>query len=174
MSSGEPRKSVDPARDRRGAMHLSSETGEMVLSQLQRRSRALRIPPEDRDDLVQNVVIWIGRHREASRPVTPAWLWSTLVKFARRIRRPRRREAPLSDLPAHSEPTRAPRRVSASVAELTRGLGRTERKVVELLLEGHTWESALRTLGICRGSHSQWRSRIRERIRAALEKTRNG
>jgi len=174
MSASESTDQSDPARDGRGGMHLSSETGEMVLSQLQRRSRTLRIPPEDRDDLVQDVAIWIAHHREDDRPITPAWLWSTLVKFARRVRRPRRREAALSDLPAHAEPTRAPRRVSASVAELTRGLGQTERKVVELLLEGNTWESALRTLGICRGSHSQWRSRIRERIRNALEKTRKG
>ncbi|MGA7991993.1 MAG: hypothetical protein WCC53_11210 [Thermoanaerobaculia bacterium] len=174
MSAGEIFDEVDAGRDDRGGMRLSSETGKIVLAQLRRQSRALRVAPEDRDDIVQDVAIWIARHREADRPITTAWLRSLLLKFARSVGRPRRRETALSDVLSGAEPTRAPRRVSASPAELTQGLGQRERRVVELLLEGHTWEAALRSLGIRRGSHSRWRARIRERIRKTLEKTEAG
>ncbi len=151
-----------------GLAALSEETGRLVLAQLRRRSRALRIPPEDREDLVQDVAIWIASHREAGRPITNAWLWSALAKFARSVRRPKKREVALEELRAKGEPTRPPRRASASVAELTRNLGPTEKKVVERLLEGHTWESALAEHGIRHGSQTRWRSRIRRGIEKAL------
>ncbi len=151
-----------------GCTALSEETGRIVLSQLRRRSMALRIPPEDREDLVQDVAIWIASHREAGRPITNAWLWSALTKFARSIRRPKKREVALEELRAKTEPTRLPRRASATVAELTRNLGPTEKMVVERLLEGHTWESALQEHGIRHGSQTRWRSRIRRGIEAAL------
>ncbi len=147
---------------------LSEETGRIVLTQLTRRSRALRIPPEDREDLVQDVAIWIASHREAGRPITNAWLWSALAKFARSVRRPKKREVALEELRAKAEPTRPPRRASATVAELTRNLGPTERRVVERLLEGETWESALAEHGVRHGSQTRWRSRIRRGIEAAL------
>ena len=149
-------------------MELSEETGEIVLTQLQRRSKSLPIPRNEQDDLVQDVAIWIGCHREPGRPVTTAWLWSALEKFARGARRPKQREIALEDLPAGFEPTRPPRRASASLAELTRELGHAERRVVESLLEGHTWESALGSLGIRHGSQSRWRSRIRRRLEKTL------
>lgn len=63
-------------------MELSEETGEIVLTHLQRRSKSLSIPRNEQDDLVQDVAIWIGCHREPGRPVTTAWLWSALEKFA--------------------------------------------------------------------------------------------
>ena len=154
------------AQDQAGDVRpvMSEETGRTVLTLLRRQSRALPIPPEDREDLVQEVAIWIAHHRVAGRPITEAWLRSTLAQFARSIGRAHRRESPLDDLPANAEPTRAPRRPSASSEELTRDLGERERRVVELILEGHTWESALQQTGICHGSQSRWRSRIRRGI----------
>jgi DNA-directed RNA polymerase specialized sigma24 family protein len=150
---------VDESRPR-----MTEETGKTVLTLLRRQSRALRIPPEDREDVVQDVAIWIAHHREAGRPITESWLRSTLVQFARSVSRAQRRETPLDDLRAHAEPTRPPRRPSASTEELTRNLGEREKKVVDLLLEGHTWESALHRIGIRHGSQSRWRSRIRRGI----------
>lgn len=151
-----------PADD--GFLAMSEETGKHVLTLLRRQSQALQIPPEDREDLVQEVAIWIAHHREAGRPITEAWLRSVLAQFARSISRTHRRETPLDDLRANTELTRTPRRPSASTEELTRDLGERERKVVELILEGHTWESALQRLGIRHGSQSRWRSRIRRGI----------
>jgi len=158
-----------PEKSGEGRMALSEETGRLVLAQLRRQCRALRIPREDREDLVQDVAIWIGLHRTADRPVSPSWLWSTLRRFARAVGRPRRREVPLEELPDHREPTRPPRRVSASIDELRRRLGESERRVVDLLLEGHTWPSALDRLGVSAGSRSRWRSRIRRATRSAME-----
>ncbi len=160
----------DQADDVRPAM--SEETGRTVLTLLRRQSRALPIPPEDREDLVQEVAIWIAHHREAGRPITEAWLRSTLTQFARSVGRAQRRESPLDDLPANAEPTRPPRRPSASAEELTRNLGEKEKRVVELLLEGHTWESALQRMGVCHGSQSRWRSRIRLGIAKMLGRAR--
>ncbi len=146
-------------------MTLSDETGRVVLDHLRRQCRALRIPREDSEDLVQDVAIWIGLHREADRQITPGWLWSTLLQFARTVRRLRRREVPL-DLYTLREPTRPPRRLSPSIEELTRRLGETERRVIELLLEGHTWQSALDRVGVRAGSRSRWRARIRRAIQS--------
>lgn len=169
-------RAIDEATVPEGAeddrLAMSEETARTVLAHLKRRSRTLRIAPEDREDLVQDVAIWIARHREAGRPITRAWLWSTLDQFARSVRRARRRELPLDDLRAAAEPTRARRQPSASIEELTRTLGQTERRVVELLLEGHPWESALQRLGICHGSRSRWRSRIRRGIEAVIGRSR--
>lgn len=155
-----------------GRLAMSEETARTVLRLLRRRSRALHILPEDREDLVQDVAIWIAHHRQVGRPITKAWLWSTLAQFARSVNRSHRREMPLDDLRPDSEPTRASRRPSASIEELTRGLGQNERRVVELLLEGHTWESALQRMGICHGSQSRWRSRIRRGIATVLGRSR--
>jgi len=154
-----------------GRPKMSEETGRIVLTLLRRQSRELRIPPEDREDVVQDVAIWIARHREDGRPITGAWLRSTLTQFARSVSRAHRRETPLDDLRARAEPTRAPRRPSASTEELTRNLGERERRVVELLLEGHTWEAALQRMGICHGSQSRWRSRIRRGIATVFGKS---
>jgi DNA-directed RNA polymerase specialized sigma24 family protein len=162
---------VVSARVDDGRTEMSEETGKTVLALLRRQSRALHIPPGDREDVVQEVAIWIAHHREIGRPITEAWLWSTLAQFARRASRAHRREAPLDDLRAHGEPTRAPRRPSASTEELTRNLGERERRVVELLLEGHTWESALQLMGICHGSQSRWRLRIRRGISTVFGKS---
>ncbi len=147
---------------------LSEETGRIVLTTLRQGCRALPVSPQDRDDLVQDVVLWIARHRIASRPITKGWLWSTLSRFAWTAHHAPRWQTALDELPEGREPTRAPRRPSASLEELTRSLGEKERRVVELLLEGHTWESALRQLGICHGSGSRWRSRIRRLVACAL------
>ena len=151
-----------------GRLAMSEETARNVLTLLRRRSRELHIPPEDREDLVQDVAIWIAHHRQAGRPITEAWLRSTLAQFARSVSRAHRRERPLDDLRPASEPTRASRRPSASIEELTRDLGPNEKRVVGLLLEGHTWESALQRMGICHGSQSRWRSRIRRGIAKVL------
>jgi len=161
-----------PERADDGRLSMSDETARLVLSQLRRQTRELHIPPEDREDLVQEVAIWIARHREAGRPITEVWLRSTLGQFARSVNRAHRREKPLDDLRADAEPTRAPRQPSASIEELTRNLGKKERRVVELLVEGHSWESALRRMGICHGSQSRWRSRIRRGIAAILGRSR--
>lgn len=163
---------VAPERADDVPLALSEDTGKIVLDLLRRRSRTLDIPPEDREDLVQEVAIWIAHHRVAGRPITEAWLWSTLAQFARSVNRAHQREKPLDDLRADAEPTRAPRRPSASTDELTRNLGEKERRVVELLLEGHTWESALQQMGICHGSQSRWRSRIRQGIARVLGTSR--
>ena len=157
-----------PERDDAAPLEMSEETARTVLAHLKRRSRTLRIAPEDREDLVQDVTIWIASHREAGRPITRAWLSSTLDQFARSVRRAYRRELPLDDLQVDAEPTRAPRRPSASIEELTRELGQREKRVVELLLEGHRWESALHRLGICHGSRSRWRSRIRRSLEKVI------
>ncbi len=159
---------VGPERADRGRLAISDETARNVLIRLLRRARELHIPPAEREDLVQEVAIWIARHREAGRPITEAWLRSTLGQFARSLHRARRREKPLDDLQADAEPTRAPRRPSATIEELTRDLGEKERRIVELRLEGHSWESALQRMGICHGSGSRWRSRIRRGIARVL------
>ena len=174
MGPREPDDNIVSARVEGGGFGLSEETGRIVLATLRLRCRALPIPPEDREDIVQDVAIWIARHRIASRPVTKAWLWSTLSRFASNFRPVQKREMALDDLPEGTEPTRAPRRPSASIEELTRGLGKKERRVVALRLEGHTWESALRQVGICHGTHSRWRSRIRRTIGKALGTLRKG
>jgi DNA-directed RNA polymerase specialized sigma24 family protein len=165
---------VVPDRADNGRLAFSEETAGRVLAQLQRRSRALHISPQDREDLVQDVAIWIALHREAGRPITEAWLWSTLGQFARSVRRAHRHEMPLDVLRASAEPTRAPRRPSASIEQLTRDLGQREKRVVELLLEGHKWESALQRIGICHGSQSRWRTRIRRGIEKMLGRCRRG
>jgi hypothetical protein len=81
---------------------------------------------------------------------------------------------PLDVFRGSAEPTRAPRRSSASIEELTRDLGQREKRVVKLLLEGHKWESALQQIGICHGSQSRWRSRIRRGIEKVLDRCRRG
>jgi len=60
-----------PERDDAAPLEMSEETARTVLAHLKRRSRTLRIAPEDREDLVQDVTIWVASHREAISGSTP-------------------------------------------------------------------------------------------------------
>jgi len=129
-----------PSRDERDAMELSEETGEIVLTHLQRRSKSFQSHGTSRTTWSRmsrsgsaatgsraaghNRVALVGARkvrRELAGRISARSRWRTSRRALNR-----RDPAPGVGFARRADP----------------GAGHAERRVVESLLEGHTWESA--------------------------------
>ena len=130
------------------------------------------------EDVAQDIWTWLLRTGSPTLALTPPWLSAVaqnyVLRFRRRAGRLRVREGVAIDaIPEPGCPDDASRLEGREVLDrMAAVLPQTERNLLALIRNDHTFTKAAAILGIPRGSHAYYRTRLvrfaREEMRARI------
>lgn len=158
----------------------SEESAVEIYSQIVRVCLKAGLGRAESEDVAQDIWTWLLRTGSPTLALTVPWLSAVaqnyVLRFRRRAGRLRVREGvAIEAIPDPRYPGDASELESREVLErMAAALPRTERNLLALIRDGHTFAKAAEMLGIPRGSGAYYRARLvrfaREEIATSTER----
>jgi hypothetical protein len=149
---------------------VSEEVGTALIAAVDRALRRKGFCGPCRDDLLQDVVLWLLLRRHSLREFPPrdalvCLLVSRFLRTKNRIRYYPTRLEPIESLAVFSQTGRCDTSLAAAEARSWAGsLPPTGGRLVRLILEGFTWAEACDELRVAAGSRSFLKKQVRQRF----------
>ncbi len=168
-------RNLSPSESSDARLHYSEEAALEIYSQILRVCLKAGLGRAESEDVAQDIWTWLLRTGSPTLALTAPWISAVaqnyVLRFRRREGRLRLREGVAIDaIPEPGCPGDTARLEGREVLDrMAAVLPRTERSLLALIRNGHTFARAAERLGIPRGSRAYYHARL---VRFAREEMR--